>query len=93
MKRVKLTFLHRADIWGQRACDLKTWSLPGIIGSDAAFLEGRIAFARQQQQQFLDMHQRCKQVWENVTAFIALEGRTDIVPTSAPILDDDDDAI
>lgn len=93
MKRVKLTFLHRAEIWGHRAHDLTTWALPGIVRNDAAFLEGRIAFAHEQENQYRAMHQHCERAWENVNNFIALEGRTEIIPTTMPAVDDDDDTI
>ena len=90
MKRVKKTFLHEANLWDQHSKDANSWSLPGLT-CNPAFTEGRIAYAREQRQQYLDMHKRCEDVWTNVDNFIANEGHIEVIPTT--VIHDEEETV
>ena len=90
MKRVKKTFLHEANLWDQHSKDANSWSLPGLT-CNPAFMEGRIAYAREQRQQYMDMHKHYEDIWINVDSFIANDGRIEVIPTT--VIQDEEETV
>ncbi|KAF8958754.1 hypothetical protein BDZ97DRAFT_1668023 [Flammula alnicola] len=89
MRHVQQFLLHRAATWSKRAADLASWCLPNVP-ADPLFDAGRVAFALNQQEQFLMMARHCGMLWCNVAKYVQSEGRCDIVPRSSSMREEDD---
>jgi hypothetical protein len=82
-------FGYQANTWASRALDMP-WSVDHVNGADTALREGRIAYAKEQSAQFLNMAWYCGNLWHFVPQYIEL-GSGDVIPPEAKGAEEDED--
>jgi len=89
MRRVIDFFGYQANTWASRALDMP-WSVDGVNGVDVVLKEGRIAYAKEQSAQFLNMARYCGNLWCFVPQYIELRSG-DIIPPEEKGAEEDED--